>query len=718
MAVQSAYLTATSGTTGVVVGSGTPVTIITGDYSYTYWNGDGLTTALSNPANWINGLPAADTELDFGPLATGGSTSPNNDSLAWSSTTSAAGLRFVGSSDWLQGGVNSAAYTLTGLPLVLTGAINNDSTNDQVINIPITLAAGAGVINSMTNNMTFNAVISGSSGIGLTKQGAGTAVLAAANTYAGSTVIQGGALEADDGVGLPATTNLAFNGGVLQSHDQMTTFSRPLGSGTGAVQWTGDGGFAVRNAMLTVNIASGSSDPLVWNSTPYFLTNGNVLLFGSNTSNNVVNFQNSIDLNGAARTVQVTAGAGGDYTILSGVLSDSSPSQTGGLTKTGAGLLVLTNTNTYSGATTISGGALQADDGLGLPTASPLVLNGGVLQNHGSTTFTRPLGYVSGEVQWTAMGGFSAAGNDLTVNIGGHSPAYTLAWGTGGFASTGLLFGSASADHTVIWTNPINLGSNAVTIQVDPGVGTAPKVNMQGNLTSASGGSLTKTGSGTLLLSGSNTYTGPTTIDQGKLDVDGWLTNSAVTVNSGGILSGTGSLASVTVNAGGTLTPGDSLGILHLSGNLILESGAEIDYGLDGNPADNEVAMPAGVLTLDDQQFSDFNFMFLAGFRDGTYTLIDAGSISGSLGSNLSGAINGHTATLAVQGNNLVLNVVPEPSSLVLLAAGAIGLLGYGWRRRRAARRVAEPMAFDRPQDGPTILCIPSRRPTSARRAA
>ena len=28
---------------------------------------------------------------------------------------------------------------------------------------------------------------------------------------------------------------------------------------------------------------------------------------------------------------------------------------------------------------------------------------------------------------------------------------------------------------------------------------------------------------------------------------------------------------------------------------------------------------------------------------------------------------------------------VPEPASLTLLATGALGLLGYGWRRRRQA---------------------------------
>ena len=83
------------------------------------------------------------------------------------------------------------------------------------------------------------------------------------------------------------------------------------------------------------------------------------------------------------------------------------------------------------------------------------------------------------------------------------------------------------------------------------------------------GGGLQVLGSGTLGLAGSNTYTGPTTISQGKLLVDGWLTNSAVSVN-GGTLGGRGYLSSVTVNPGGQLAPGDAPGTLNVSGSLIL----------------------------------------------------------------------------------------------------------------------------------------------------
>ena len=48
--------------------------------------------------------------------------------------------------------------------------------------------------------------------------------------------------------------------------------------------------------------------------------------------------------------------------------------------------------------------------------------------------------------------------------------------------------------------------------------------------------------------------------------------------------------------------------------------------------------------------------------------------------------IDGYPANLAVQGNDLVLNVTPEPTTLALLVRGA-GLLGWGWRRRSKRRR-------------------------------
>ena len=209
----------------------------------------------------------------------------------------------------------------------------------------------------------------------------------------------------------------------------------------------------------------------------------------------------------------------------------------------------------------------------------------------------------------------------------------------------------------------------------------ATRLSVSGNLMEESPGQgLTLTGGGQLTLSGTNTYTGPTTINQGKLIVDGSLTSSPVSVNSGGTLGGTGNLASVTVNSGGNLAPGDPLGTLSVGGSLILSAGAAMDYELD-TPSTSDL-IHAGTLTLNSQRFSDFDFTWSANFGQGTYPLIAFLSSSGSLGANASGTIDGFPATLAVQGNDLVVNVVPEPSTAVLLGAGVVGLFGWMWRRR------------------------------------
>ncbi|MBH2856346.1 autotransporter outer membrane beta-barrel domain-containing protein [Serratia marcescens] len=94
-------------------------------------------------------------------------------------------------------------------------------------------------------------------------------------------------------------------------------------------------------------------------------------------------------------------------------------------------------------------------------------------------------------------------------------------------------------------------------------------------------GGLTKQGIGTLVLTGNNTYAGPTLVNQGRLAVNGSVT-SAVSVQSGGIVGGSGTVGSLTARQGGTVAPGNSIGTLNVVGNVSFEPGSR--YAVEVGP--------------------------------------------------------------------------------------------------------------------------------------
>ena len=143
-------------------------------------------------------------------------------------------------------------------------------------------------------------------------------------------------------------------------------------------------------------------------------------------------------------------------------------------------------------------------------------------------------------------GGFSAAGANRTVNLGN---LRTLTWGSGDFLPDDgtLALGTSTADATIDFQNPMNLGSGMQTVLVTAGRGAAAVDARLSGVLSGSGG-LTIAGGGKVLLSGEeNTYRGGTVVDSGTLIIasrgpalpDG----SRLSVGSGGELVFNASLA-------------------------------------------------------------------------------------------------------------------------------------------------------------------------------
>ncbi len=109
-------------------------------------------------------------------------------------------------------------------------------------------------------------------------------------------------------------------------------------------------------------------------------------------------------------------------------------------------------------------------------------------------------------------------------------------------------------------------------------------------------GGLTKQGIGTLVLTGANTYTGPTLVNQGRLAINGSLA-STVTVNDSGILGGNGRIGALTAKSGGTVAPGNSIGTLHVVGDVTFEPGST--YAVELSPTNSDQIVAGGKAVID-----------------------------------------------------------------------------------------------------------------------
>ena len=131
----------------------------------------------------------------------------------------------------------------------------------------------------------------------LRKRKLGTLWLTGANTYAGRTYLDDGAVRAVDGVGLPTNSQLYFEAdsasrpSVLESSG---TLERDIGNTAGHyVYWEGNGGgFAAYGGPLSINLESDAK--LLWGDSNIGFNNRN-LQMGSRTANDVVTFENDID---------------------------------------------------------------------------------------------------------------------------------------------------------------------------------------------------------------------------------------------------------------------------------------------------------------------------------------------------------------------------------------------------------------------------------------
>lgn len=456
--------------------------------------------------------------------------------------------------------------TLDGGALRASASLSVSSTNRG-----ITLGATGGTLDAAASaTLTVSNRIVGAAGT-LTKVGAGTLVLAAANTYNGNgTIVNGG-------------TVVCANGFALGQRVSGGTFSP---------------GFTLMDGILDLAGQSNYSNPAVGTSN-HFLFTDSTLTFGgksgatSELRDSVpghVGFgagyqQQSPEI--AIRYDATTASDPGKatisapwYAVGTGAyprtyivqVEDSSATneeieftgQMSGLEyeckmatiqKTGAGVMKISCTNYFSG--------LQVTEG------TLLVNNNYAL---GADRAPNWLGYGTGNPHLVTVDGG-------TINLNGFNPQI------GGLSDGGLGITTGAILNNGGWPSTLTVGYSPSN--------TVFNASYAGTIANGSSPvALVKVGTGTQTLGGANTYTGGTIVSNGALMVNGSISGS-VTARSGATLGGTGSIAGgLTVDLGGTVSPGSSIGTLTLGSSPVLNGAirAEIDRN-GGSPLADQLAV-------------------------------------------------------------------------------------------------------------------------------
>ena len=483
----------------------------------------------------------------------------------------------------------------------------------------------------------------------------GTGSLSASNEYVGDGGT--GTFTQTDGTNTVSNT-------LYLAHDSGSTGTYTLSGGT----------------LTAKSIAGGSG-------TSTFNFNGGTLLVAQGASSNILSSVTTAHIQSGGANIDTH---GQNVAVAQSLLDGGGG---GGLTKTGSGSLILNAANTYTGKTAVNAGTL-------------VVNHEQALQN--STLNTSGAGAVSfGSVNSATVGGLEGTNDLALTNSSSSAVALTVGKNGTGTTFSGALTGSGSLTKiglstltltgnstytggtsilggTIVAASDTAMGTGEVfiagagTLRITAGTTIANKISNSSTGQIISDGSTTVTLSagsslkGWQSTSGQDANTTTATILAGSTTAD---TTLSATWDTSSISTGTSNLYSNILQLNGT---GNSTFVLQMSYDEASVKAAGID----------EASL---VLSWLDANGTWVNAV--SGNTTGTASGFGGAYDAGNSAMNQLGAYGVDTqknVVWAVINHNSDFSVtpVPEPTTLAMLAGGAIAL-GFWWRRRRKSLRPA-----------------------------
>jgi autotransporter-associated beta strand protein len=517
---------------------------------------------------------------------------------------------------------------------------DDSATGVTTVNLTTTVMPALVTVDNSTKNYTFIGPGSISGATALIKSGTGALVIAndVDNTYTGGTTINAGTIQLGNGGTTGFVPGNIVNNGALafDRTDTALTISSVI-SGAGTVSQIGSGTTTLSGTNTFTGDTVISNGVLMLGTATTLQTStldsqGGRLSFGTTlTVATLGGLKGSQGIaltndNATPANVALTVGNNNADTSYAGALTGG-----GSLTKIGTGTLTLTGSNVFSGATTITLGNIVVSGSGGLNTNAAITVGRtDYTGNAASLTFQNS---ATGTFASLNFGGTLRSGGNFTIqdsanvvmsgsfDLNNENPGSTVnsnnivALNGGTLAVNAFILTAVRVNHlatmnfngaTLKPNGAITTGTylpalSGLTANVQTGgakfddLGGVVQIDQplihDAALGTTLDGGLTKIGTGTLILTGANTYTGPTTVNNGLLQLatTGQIAadiSTAATSATFQVLGGTHTVGNISGIGNTNLLAGSSLTASSIvQGTVTLGIGARITIApLPGGP--------------------------------------------------------------------------------------------------------------------------------------